>query len=325
MPAEMAASPDDVLLAESLVSLSLTQPPAASPPAPDAAPQAAQPARKRDARPRTAVLFQPACTGHRYIRTSDNSTIVERPERIRAVKVGVAAAFARLERHAQTQRRSEASVKDELDTLLQGLSLDGNDAGKPKAPVDLTRPGRPREIISPEGPFDILDSRAQLAVNHAALAFVHPVPNRPPHEEDDWESASGSSSSGPAAGPPKAQAPTSPWPAQLRDLCRGSASLQAPSDPSAAPTSSPSRPSHRRPSEIPAHLPQGDLYLCPESEAAIFGALGACCEGVDRIVRGSRSLGAEEAGRPSEGGERYDRAFVAIRPPGHVSAVLPPF
>ena len=47
--------------------------------------------------PTTAVYLQDACYQHRYIRSKDLSNIVERPERLRAVKVGPAAAIARLE------------------------------------------------------------------------------------------------------------------------------------------------------------------------------------------------------------------------------------
>lgn len=45
---------------------------------------------------RTAFLYQDACFGHRYIRNRHTSDIVERPERLRAIKVGAAAAHASL-------------------------------------------------------------------------------------------------------------------------------------------------------------------------------------------------------------------------------------
>lgn len=44
-----------------------------------------------------AIFIQDACYGHRFIRSRDTSAIVERPERLRAVKLGLAAAIARLE------------------------------------------------------------------------------------------------------------------------------------------------------------------------------------------------------------------------------------
>lgn len=50
------------------------------------------------------------------------------------------------------------------------------------------------------------------------------------------------------------------------------------------------------------------LSVCPESIDAIQGALGTVCEAVDRVI-----------GRPQDGDSvrAIDRAFVAIRPPGH--------
>ncbi|POY75342.1 hypothetical protein BMF94_1570 [Rhodotorula taiwanensis] len=307
-PATVTAS-DDLLLAESLVSLSLNTTTKAV-------------ARSTPRTPaRTAVLFQPACTKHRYIRTRDTSTIVERPERIRAVKTGVAAAYARLETALPAARDDD---DDDLDALLSGLSLDAN--------RDLKGKRRARELVDPRGPFDILDSGAVMSVHDPALQYIHSKPNRAPQdvdaaaaqEDQGWESASSSSSAaipstsaGPSASavdskPPRASTRPVPWPEQLQSLCRASSSLLS-SQPSLAPSSS------SRASEIPSHLPQGDLYLCPGSEEAIFGALGACCEGVDRIVRGSRESGAGHAsaqGSDSSVG-LYDRAFVAIRPPGH--------
>ncbi|KAI1197970.1 hypothetical protein F5X97DRAFT_300744 [Nemania serpens] len=53
--------------------------------------------------------------------------------------------------------------------------------------------------------------------------------------------------------------------------------------------------------ESPQHLHQGDLYLCSESLNAFEGALGAVCEAVDAVFSSSP----------------HQRAFVAVRPPGH--------
>lgn len=53
--------------------------------------------------------------------------------------------------------------------------------------------------------------------------------------------------------------------------------------------------------EPPQHLHQGDLYLCSESLNAFEGALGAVCEAVDAVFSASP----------------HQRAFVAVRPPGH--------
>ena len=46
---------------------------------------------------RTAIFIQDECLKHRFIRSRDTSGIVERPERLHAVKLGLAAAIARIE------------------------------------------------------------------------------------------------------------------------------------------------------------------------------------------------------------------------------------
>ncbi|KAJ8120409.1 hypothetical protein ONZ43_g2875 [Nemania bipapillata] len=63
------------------------------------------------------------------------------------------------------------------------------------------------------------------------------------------------------------------------------------------------RPEMNRGSDVepPQHLHQGDLYLCSESLNAFEGALGAVCEAVDTVFSTSP----------------HQRAFVAVRPPGH--------
>lgn len=49
--------------------------------------------------PAFTAILQPKGLLHRFIRSKDTSTIVERPERLRAVAVGIAAAAARLEEY----------------------------------------------------------------------------------------------------------------------------------------------------------------------------------------------------------------------------------
>lgn len=46
---------------------------------------------------RTAIFIQDECLQHRFIRSRDTSGIVERPERLHAVKLGLATAIARIE------------------------------------------------------------------------------------------------------------------------------------------------------------------------------------------------------------------------------------
>ncbi|KAK4057630.1 histone deacetylase [Microbotryomycetes sp. JL221] len=264
-------------------------------------------------RARTCAIFQDACMLHKYSRPHDIGWIVERPERLRAIKTGVVAALARLELASSTST-SEASratppshkVPDgALEQLMGALGIHD------------TNTSNSRDIVG--GPFDILFSSASMAVDDPALTFIHPLPNLPPESavtspsttslpvppSDDYASRPaltpyaspskvGVVVDAPASAPPRLASPDTsvqPWPKQLSALCRNASKAMK-----TGPTFS----------EIPSHLPQGDLYLTERSESAIFGALGAVCEGVDRVVEG--------VNRMDNG---HDRAFVAIRPPGH--------
>lgn len=81
-----------------------------------------------------AVFIQPACHLHRFHRPTSKihpSSIVERPERLRAVYTGLSLALARLE-EALSTRQTQAAHKtlassDEGDLIkaLEGLGLDG--------------------------------------------------------------------------------------------------------------------------------------------------------------------------------------------------------
>ncbi|KAH9820248.1 histone deacetylase domain-containing protein [Melampsora americana] len=55
-------------------------------------------------------------------------------------------------------------------------------------------------------------------------------------------------------------------------------------------------------SEVPDHLPQGDLYLSEGTEFAVLGAIGACYDAIDLILKPNSTS---------------TKAFVNIRPPGH--------
>lgn len=167
-----------------------------------------------------------------------------------------------------------------------------------------------REIKSSSSPFDILSTSSQLSLTSPALQLIHSLPNTPPSYS--YSSVSSPPSPEPSSpsrrtslrstSPSKPYPSTSsstPWPQQLVSLIS--------SIPPVFPTTPPT-------SEIPEHLPQGDLYLCRESREAIFGALGAVAKGVDLVVEGTRTRKGKEKEE-----ERYRNGFVVIRPPGHVS------
>lgn len=87
------------------------------------------------------VYVQDACLRHRWIRTRDKSNVFERPERLRAVKIGVAAAYAHLEFAAHSEG---------------------------------TNPGPSGSIATVKPPFDIVRSMATLNMReHPASYHVH--------------------------------------------------------------------------------------------------------------------------------------------------------
>lgn len=103
------------------------------------------------------LYIQPACLQHRYIRHTNASHIFERPERLRAVLLGVAAAVAGLE---------QRNTADDLAGLLSSLSLVS--PAKPTAHLHLV-PAPPL----PPTPGTIL-------LHHPAVQLAHsPVPDAP--------------------------------------------------------------------------------------------------------------------------------------------------
>lgn len=85
--------------------------------------------------PRTIVLFQDKCLSHRYIRSPDTSLVFERPQRLRAVKIGVSAAIARLHQchiaqHANDERPHKivSETDDSLSAALERLQISNSSA-----------------------------------------------------------------------------------------------------------------------------------------------------------------------------------------------------
>lgn len=113
--------------------------------------------------PATAVFIQDACYQHQYIRSKDKSFIYERPERLRAVKVGVAAAIGHLEESfvaAHPNERNSFAVKPEgSDDLAAAFSR-----------INLTQDSKTDE----NSPVIIVHSSASVdLLNNAAVKFVH--------------------------------------------------------------------------------------------------------------------------------------------------------
>ncbi|KAJ7133431.1 histone deacetylase domain-containing protein [Mycena epipterygia] len=201
-----------------------------------------------------AIFLQDACFQHRYIRSRDTSAIVERPERLRAVIIGLAAAISRLEGVATPiahEGIGNPLDPDDLASQLGRLNIESSVADPSNRPVSIVQSSASADILS-----------------HPAVKYVH--------GDIDGD-------------------------VYLESLVAWTNECRAKLD--------------KGESEIPAHLSQGDLYLCPESIAAIQGAIGTVCEAVDAVAGSSRPVFSNQ---PAETpAHPVNRAFVAIRPPGH--------
>ena len=112
----------------------------------------------------TAVFLQDACLQHKYIRTKDSSHVVERPERLRAVKIGLSAAISRLEDSlpatAAVPAGAEHSEADSLVEAIENLRLEQDDS------TELCLPKRlPVQVVQSSAKVDILD--------HPAVKYIH--------------------------------------------------------------------------------------------------------------------------------------------------------
>lgn len=102
-----------------------------------------------------SVFLQEACLQHRFIRSKDASNIVERPERLRAVNVGLSAAISRLETVFSKESIISPDAADELTAALDNLKL--------------TPSG-----TSPQLPVRLIKSTAKVQLlNNQAVKFVH--------------------------------------------------------------------------------------------------------------------------------------------------------
>ncbi|KAF8550211.1 Arginase/deacetylase [Imleria badia] len=215
---------------------------------------------------RTAIFIQDECLKHRFIRSRDISGIVERPERLHAIKLGLAAAISRIEDaesaiNAQKPEPEPTAGTDEGDLAAALARL----AIAPTAGPGASGP-------SPSSPLrtaSITVRRTSASVSlldHAAVKYVHGDIDRDVYLENLIAWARNS---------------------QKNITEKGT--------------------------EIPEGIPPLDLYLCPGSIDAIQGAIGAVCEAVDASMTATR--GPEP--RSNGPDDPCERAFVAIRPPGH--------
>lgn len=114
----------------------------------------------------TAIFIQDACLQHRFIRSRDTSTVVERPERLRAVNIGLAAAMARLEE--STTRTKIAPVRNSI------ASADSTgDLATALGRMNLATPAAD-PLESQSLPVSVVKSFASVdLLNHPAVKFIH--------------------------------------------------------------------------------------------------------------------------------------------------------
>ncbi|KIL66821.1 hypothetical protein M378DRAFT_160323 [Amanita muscaria Koide BX008] len=128
---------------------------------------------------RTGVFIQDACYLHQFIRSRATSHIVERPERLRAVMIGVSASIARLE---EALTPSTPSISPTLSaSILSGgttseqASTETEDIEAAMGRMALTQQQQtPTVDINPNIPATIVHSQAIVdLLNHPAVKFIH--------------------------------------------------------------------------------------------------------------------------------------------------------
>nr|XP_019051123.1 histone deacetylase HOS3 [Kwoniella bestiolae CBS 10118]OCF30053.1 histone deacetylase HOS3 [Kwoniella bestiolae CBS 10118] len=225
------------------------------------------------------LFIQPACLQHKYIRHPNSSHIFERPERLRAVLLGVAAAIARLESVDQPSSSTATSQADDLSGLLSSLSIESSSSSSITSHLHIIPPP-PQSSI----PGTILQ-------HHPAVQLAHsPVPESPFPYLGQGSSSSASGS-----------IPSSPY---LKDLVKWASEAIDKIKETGC--------------EIPPDLGlnAGDLYLGPGSIVAIEGAIQTVCQAVDHVVS-SRTPPSTPASASTTADVQFNKAFCAIRPPGH--------
>lgn len=232
---------------------------------------------------KTAVFLQNACLQHRYIRSRDTSCIVERPERLRAVNIGLAAAAARLElfgsiseglRVKEESDPDKVDVKtgsadaDELATALSQLNLASSELGHSHNPV---------QFVHSSASVDLLDNAAVKYVHGDIAGDVYLENLKKWAKESQEKIAKGES-----------EIPETLPQGDLYCMFHFTITAQ------------------------PRQMLFVMVKVCPASIDSIQGALGTVCEAVDIVINATRP-----AQTPTGQDVSASRAFVAVRPPGH--------
>ncbi|KAJ3775524.1 Arginase/deacetylase [Lentinula raphanica] len=112
-----------------------------------------------------SIFIQDACYQHRYIRSRDTSLIVERPERLTAVKFGLAAAVTRIQEVVAKSTDDPNDLAAALDKLTLAAHSDS-----------LTSP---IHVVHSSATLDLL--------SHPAVQFSHAFPDRSDLTKDPQE------------------------------------------------------------------------------------------------------------------------------------------
>ena len=225
-----------------------------------------------------AVFLQDACLEHRYIRSRDLSTIVERPERLRAVKAGLSVALSRLERLDATPGREhlplpvdasnvDPSNPDDLATALDQMTLGRSTVGPSELKIDPVR------IIHSTASVDMLAN--------SAVKFIHGDIDGDVYLE------------------------------KLKDWVANSA-VKVSKGESEIPSGLPQGDLYCESLFISPHRTFSGNHdpVCPGSLDAIQGALGTVCEAVEAVMTSASHNSKSPVDFPK-------RSFCVVRPPGH--------
>ncbi|KAL4249411.1 Histone deacetylase HD type 1 [Abortiporus biennis] len=119
----------------------------------------------------TTIFLQETCLKHQFIRSKDTSNIVERPERLRAINVGISAALSRLET-ARTNRESLSPTPVKGESPQESKHLDELTAVFNKLKIVHSHESSPSPRSHPRA--NIVKSSASIDIlNNPAVKFVH--------------------------------------------------------------------------------------------------------------------------------------------------------
>ena len=118
----------------------------------------------------TAIYLQDECYKHKYIRSKDVSAIVERPERLRALKIGIAAGICRLESARDASialLNKRQDIGEDLSTSFGKLVLSSAQQEPERAPEPFAI--RPIDVVAIVKP----NLNLKDLTRHPAVRMVH--------------------------------------------------------------------------------------------------------------------------------------------------------